>query len=396
MHLFSDEMRRDPYPAYAELRRGSPLVHLPGPDLWAIFDYEGVRRALTDHEAFRSNVGGSRGVVFEWLLFTDPPRHAKLRALVTRAFTPRSVADLEPRVRAISRELIDRVVERGELDLAADFAVPLPLMIVAEMVGIPPEEWPRFKRWADSIIDLGNTIVGSDEASRAASDAFLASDAEMRDYLGDRLEERRSAPRDDLLSRLASAEVDGERLSEAELVRFVQLLIAAGTETTTNLIDNAALCLLEHPGELARLRASPALLPSAIEEVLRYRSPVQAMFRTPTRDVELHGRTIPAGKFVMAMIGSANRDPARFAEPDRFDITREPNPHVAFGHGIHFCLGAPLSRLEGRVALADLLERLRGLEPATDAPWRPRSSFHVHGPVSLPLRFEPGPRLGPA
>lgn len=395
MQLFTDDMRRNPYPAYAELRRGSPVLHLPGPDLWALFDYESVRRALTDHEAFSSSVGGSRGISFEWLLFMDPPRHAKLRALVTRAFTPRSIAELEPRVRAISRRLLDRVVERGAIDLAADFAVPLPLMVIAEMVGIDPEEWPRFKRWADAIIDLGNTLVGSAEASRAASEAFLAADGEMRDYLGARLEERRSAPRDDLLSRLASAEIDGERLGEGEIVRFVQLLIAAGTETTTNLIDNAIVSLLEHPGELARLRASPALLPSAVEEVLRYRTPVQAMFRTPTRDVELHGRVIPAGKFVMTMIGSANRDPARFAEPDRFDIAREPNPHIAFGHGIHFCLGAPLSRLEARVALGDLLERLRGFELATDEPWRPRSSFHVHGPVSLPLRFEPGPRVGP-
>ncbi|HEU4537054.1 MAG TPA: cytochrome P450, partial [Polyangiaceae bacterium] len=140
MHLFSDEMRRDPYPAYADLRRGSPLLHVPGPDLWAVFDYEGVRRVLTDHGAFSSDVGGSRGVVFEWLLFMDPPRHAKLRALISRAFTPRSIAELEPRVRAISRDLLDRVVERGELDLAADFAVPLPLMVIAEMVGVPPEE----------------------------------------------------------------------------------------------------------------------------------------------------------------------------------------------------------------------------------------------------------------
>jgi cytochrome P450 len=396
MNLFDEAMRRDPYPAYAELRRASPLFRPPGSDLWAVFDYEGVRRALGDHEAFSSAVGDKRGGSFEWLLFLDPPRHAELRAIVSRAFTPRSIAELEPRVRQISRDLLDRVVERGELDVAADFAVPLPLMVIADLLGVDRDDWPRFKGWADAIIDLGNTIVGSEAAAGAAGEAFAAADAEMRGYFGGELEKRRSAPRDDLLSRLANAEVDGGRLNETELVRFVQLLVAAGTETTTNLIDNAVLCLLEHPAERARLLASPGLLPSAIEEVLRYRSPVQAMFRTPTRDVELGGRAVPAGAFVLTMIGSANRDPARFAEPDRFDVGRDPNPHVAFGHGIHFCLGAPLSRLEARIALADFLARVRDFEPASDGPWRPRSSFHVHGPTSLPLRFRPGPRLGPA
>src|SRR6185437_10998342 len=369
------EMRRDPYPMYAMMRAGAPVLHVPGANLWAVLDYEGVRRTLTDHEAFSSNAAPSRGVQFEWLMFTDPPRHHKLRALVTKAFTPRSIADLEPRIRELSRQLLDPLVGRGEMDVASDFAVPLPMMVIAEMLGLPVEQWPRLKAWSNAIIGLGSTIIGTPEEARAASDAFLHAEAEMRDMLGAVTAERRATPRDDLLTRLVAAEVDGERLGDLEILRFVQLLLAAGTETTTNLIDNAILCFVEHPGELARLRAAPELLPQAIEEVLRYRSPAQAVFRATRRDVEMGGQVIPAGEFVLAVIGSANRDPRQFPDADRFDITRDPNPHIAFGHGIHFCLGAPLSRLEGRIGLADLLGRVTDIE-LTGGPWEPRRAFH--------------------
>jgi len=370
---------------------------VPQADLWMIFDHEGVKRALHDHDAFSSSVGGSRGISFEWLLFMDPPRHTKLRAIVSRAFTPRSVADLEPRIRELSRDLLDQVIERGEMDVAADFAVPLPMMVMAEMIGVPLRDWRRLKGWSDAIMNLGLTILGSAEASRAASEAFLAANAEMKAYLGALLAERREAPRDDLLTRLVEAEVDGERLTEDEILRFSQLLLAAGTETTTNLIDNAAVCFADNPAERARLEAAPELFPSAIEEVLRYRSPVQAMFRATKRDVEVHGQVIPAGKLVLPLIGSANRDPRQFPDAARFDVGREPNPHIAFGHGIHFCIGAPLTRLEARVALPDLLGRMKGWELASDAPWEPRKAFHVHGPTRLPIRFQPGRRAaGPA
>lgn len=204
------------------------------------------------------------------------------------------------------------------------------------------------------------------------------------------LDERRKAPKDDLLTRLVQAEVDGERLSHEEILGFFQLLLLAGSETTTNLINNAMLCFVEYPEQLARLLGRIDLLPSAIEEVLRYRSPLQWMYRATTRDVELHGHAIPAGKLVLAMIGSANRDPRQFPDAGRFDIARDPNPHIAFGHGIHFCLGAPLARLESRIALTDLLDRLRGFKLASDEPWEPRKGLHVHGPTRLPIRFEPG------
>jgi cytochrome P450 len=386
MTWFNDDMRRDPFAVYREMRQTSPVLHFAPADLWMLFDHDNVKRALTDHESFSSNVAPSRNVRFEWLLFMDPPRHTQLRAIVSKAFTPRSVSDLEPRIRQLAGALLDGCMDRGEMDVAHDLAVPLPMMVMAEMIGIPLDEWPRLKSWSDAIVNLGATIVGTPEAASAASEAFTVANLEMQSFFGALLEERRGAPQNDLITRLAQAEVEGSRLSEEEILRFLQLLLAAGTETTTNLIDNAMICFAEHPAELARVQAAPALLPSAIEEVLRYRSPVQAMFRVTRRDVELGDKLIPAGKFVLAVIGSANRDPRQFVAPDRFDVGRDPNAHLSFGHGIHFCLGAPLSRLEGRAALSDLLSRVDHFE-LTEKLWQPRAAFQVHGPVRLPIRL---------
>jgi cytochrome P450 len=351
-----------------------------------IFDYEGVKRVLNDYDAFSSRCG------YDWLLFSDPPRHTKLRGLLAQAFTPRSVANLEPRIRGLSRELLDRTVERGEMDLAEDFAVPLPMLVIAEMLGVPAADRPRFHRWSEVILNMSYTIGDRGEAARAADAAFRDVTVEMNAYLTDALAERRAAPKDDLLTRLLNAEVDGERLTQAEILGFFQLFIVGGQETTTNLINNAVLCFVENPDQLARLRAAPGLLPSAVEEVLRYRAPLQWMFRVTKRAVTIHGQAIPAGKLVLAVIGSANRDPRAFPDASHFDVTRAPNLHLAFGHGIHFCLGAPLARLEARVALADVLERLQGLALASAEPWAPRKALHVHGPARLPIRFEPGRR----
>ncbi len=388
MNLFSDDMRRNPYPVYDQLRSTSPVFRVPPPfDAWLILDYEGVKRALNDHDAFSSRVPAPK----DWFIFFDPPRHTKLRGLISKAFTPRVVANLEPRIRDLSRQLLDPVIERGEMDLAADYAVPLPMKVIAEMIGFPAEEWPRFKRWSDGILKISYTRSGGEEAA-AGMNEFVAVTAEMSAYLTDTIARRRAAPKDDLLTRLIEAEVDGERLTPAEILGFFQLLVVGGQETTTNLITNAILCFTENPDPLARLQAAPDLLPSAIEEVLRYRSPLQWILRTPRRDVEMHGQVIPAGKLVLPMIGSANRDPRHFPDPGRFDVARTPNPHLAFGHGIHSCLGAPLARLEARIALADILRRLKGLALASAQPWEPRKALHVHGPARLPIRFEPGQR----
>jgi cytochrome P450 len=384
--LFSDDVRRNPFPVYDQIRATAPVLQVPQMGHWMVFDYEGVKRVLSDHEAFSSRNGP------DWLVFLDPPRHVKLRAIISQAFTPRSVAGLEPRIRELSRGLLDDVIERGAMDLAADYAVPLPMMVIAEMLGIPPADRSLFKRWSDVILFMSYTVSGSLEEGRAAVQEFAAVTVEMKDYLTGLLAERRSAPRDDLLTRLVGAEVDGERLTEEEILGFFQLLLLAGSETTTNLINSAVLCFIENPDQLARLRAAPDLLPAAIEEVLRYRSPVQWMYRVARRDVEVNGQPIPAGKLVLAVIGSANHDPRQFRDPGRFDVARDPNPHLAFGHGLHFCLGAPLARLEARIALADLLERVKGFALASDEPWEPRRGLHVHGPTRLPIRFEPGRR----
>lgn len=384
MELFSDEMRRDPYPLYDSLRAHSPVFHDSKSGLWMLFAYEDVKLALTDHESFSSRHGPA-----PWLLFVDPPRHTQLRALIAQAFTPRSVINLEPRIRALSKELLDQAIERGELDLVVDYAIPLPMLVIAELLGIPPADRPQFTRWSDVIVNMSYTVLsGQSEAAQAAAAAFVAATQEMDNYLSGILRDRRTKPQDDLLTRLALSEIDGERLSQADILGFFQLLLVGGQETTTNLIANAVLSLIEHPDQLALVRASPELIPSAVEEVLRYRSPLQWMFRVTTCDVKFRDKVIPAGKVVLVMMGSANRDPAFFPDPHCFNITRSPNPHVAFGHGIHFCLGAPFARLEGRIALADLLSRMENLALADEKPWAPREGLHVLGPASLPLRFQ--------
>jgi cytochrome P450 len=386
INFFSDDVRRDPYPVYERVRATSPVVCDPGTGLWMVFDYAGVMRVVSDHEAFSSKHGPA-----DWLVFQDPPRQAKLRALISRAFTPRSVANLEGRIREIARGLLDGVAGRPEVDVALDFAVPLPMRVIAEMLGIPPEDRPRFVRWNDAILAMSYTVPagkhGNPQAERAVEE-FVAATGEMGEYLAGLLGERRRTPRDDLLTRLIAAEVDGERLCEQDILGFFQLLLLAGSETTTNLINSAALCFIENPEQLELLRGRMELLPSAIEEVLRYRSPLQWMFRRSRRDVSIGGQVIPAGKLVLTMIGSANRDPAVFREPERFDITREPNPHVAFGHGVHFCLGAPLARLESRVALTEFLVRFSAFGRVGDGPWEPRRGLHVHGPSRLPVWVE--------
>lgn len=383
LDFLSEQTRRNPYPVYDQLRRTAPAFHDPRSGLWMIFDYENVKRALSDSDTFSSRYG------FEWLIFLDPPRHTKLRALISRAFTPRSVANLEPRIHELVYGLLDQAIQRSEMDMAADFSVPLPMMVIAEMLGIPAASWLRFKHWADAILALSYTISDrGTEESRAAVEKFFAVTTEMNVYLTDLLQQRKTTPQDDLLTRLVEAEVDGERLTQEQILGFFQLLLLAGSETTTNLINNAILCLIENPDQLVRLRETPHLLPSAIEEVLRYRSPLQWMYRVARRDVEIHGKTIPAGSLVLAMIGSANRDPQQFQKADRFDIAREPNPHIAFGLGLHFCLGAPLARLEARIALTGFLERVKSFRLASAEPWEPRKGSHVLGPTRLPICFE--------
>lgn len=392
VNFLSDDVRRNPFDVYDQVRSFSPVVRDPKSDVWSVFDYDNVKRVLTDQATFSSEVSPG-GASSKWFIFFDAARHTRSRALLMKAFTQKSVANLEPRIRELSRELLDKVLERGEMDMAHDFAIPLPMMVIGEMLGIPRKDWQRFRRWADTILLLSYLVPGSGtDAAVSIAQQFEAAGREMKEYVDSLIENRRRTPTDDLMTRLVEAELDGERLSAEDILGFFQLLLLAGTETTTNLLNNAILCFSEHPDQFNLLRAQPGLLTSAIEEVLRYRSPIQWMLRKTRQPLELHGQMIPAGRLVLPVIGSANRDPAHFPEPRRFDISRDPNPHIAFGHGIHFCLGAPLSRLEARIALGDILERMEQIEVLIGGSWEPRRGLHVHGPVSLPIRFQSATR----
>jgi cytochrome P450 len=367
---------------FDEMRRSYPVLRdetLPMP-VWQVFRYADVLTVLNDSSRFSSQAFGLSGGIFrDTLISKDPPDHRKLRNLVNQAFTPRAVARLSGRITQITQELLDQVRERGTMDVVADFAFPLPAKVIAELLGVPPEDWNIFQRWAR---------IGDAEPMQAQQRSGRSMREEMFDYFSRLLEERRRAPREDLISALSVAEVDGERLSQTELLSFCTLLLAAGQETTKNLLANAIVCLTDHPDSLQRLVREPALMPTAIEEVLRYLPPVWFLFRLTRGEVELAGQHIPANQMVLAWTASANRDPAQFLDPDRFMIEREPNRHLAFGHGIHFCVGAPLARLEARIALPMMLTQLKHLQRVEGVP------ILVHTGIvfvirSLPITFQP-------
>lgn len=365
----------DPFPWYAEMRRADPVDHDPDGARCQVFRYDDVQRVLSDHAHFSSRMGGANAIGAS-LIGQDPPLHTRLRSLVTQAFTPKAVARLEPRIREIVGTLLDRVGGRGEMDLVADFAYPLPATVIAELLGVPAEDQAHFKQWSDA-------VVGDDDGGVTFSQAH----DEMGRYFHDIMQRRLRHPGEDLISGLLVAEVDGRRLEPMELLGFCVLLLVAGHETTTNLLANAILCFSERPEVPQRVAGNPEMLPAVIEEVLRHRSPVQVMFRTARVDCEVGGRHLRAGDHVAAWIGSANRDEQQFPDPDRFIPDRSPNRHLAFGSGIHFCIGAPLARLEARLALGALLERCRDLEIVPGTVVEPVLSTVVFGPRELPVRF---------
>ena len=386
MDFESESFRRDPYPTYAALRGMGPVVRDPRTGTVLLLGHDVVKRALSDHQVFSSAVSGPAARTSRWLLFMDPPRHTRLRALVARAFSPGVVAGLEPRIRALSGALIDAFPRTGQVDLAHAYAIPLPVMVIAELLGAPREDWERLQAWSNVAMALIHTLAPGPRAEAAVA-AFAATHEDMVAYVLALAAARRAAPADDLMTSLTQVE-DGEHLADEDLVGFFQLLLLAGHETTTNLIANAVRTLIEHPAALAALRADPALVPAAIEEVLRYRAPLQIMLRRVRTRVDLGGHDLPEGQLVLAGIGAANRDPALVSDADRFDVRRAPVPHLAFGQGIHACIGAPLARLEGSIALGDLIARLPDLAFVPGDPWQPREAFHVHGAARLPVRIQ--------
>ena len=358
----------DPYPAYAALRAGEPVHYSAAIQAWVLTAYDDCERVLRDEDTFSSSSDTASGPLASMLqqrrrefplgetptvLNSDPPVHTRLRALLNRAFTPRAIEGLRPHIEEIAASLLaDADGAGGRFDAVAGFSQPLPIIVIAELLGVPPEDRDRFKEWSTAIAGLTNVInaPGEVEAARAAAVELIA-------YMDDVVASRRAAPGADIMTALVQAEEDGERLSHDELLAFSILLLLAGHETTTNLIGNGLLALAAHPAAAARLRAEPVLLPSAVEEFLRYDSGVQSVVRFARRPAEVGGRTIEAGAALLVLLGAANRDPAHFPDPDALDIARTPNRHLSFGRGIHFCLGAPLARLEGEVAFAALLAR---------------------------------------
>ncbi len=411
---FARDWRDDPYPIYRRLRDESPVHHSPERDLWCVTRFDDVMHVLKTPEIFSSRAmftmlmaGGSEKLPpitfslvrflvkmvwkvrlnpFEFstarnLIAEDGESHSSMRAIVNRGFTPRRMAEWEGRARELV-EACTAPLRRGEgLDLIRDLAVPLPVTIIAEMMGVPPERLADFKHWSDLIIEVSTGPGREDRFSRKYTDGFV----DLLAYLKGLARERRAHPKDDLISAIV-AEQEGETgLTDREVIQFVMLLLVAGNETTTNLIGNTVTALLDHPDQAEKVAADPGLVPALVEEGLRYDTPVQVVFRITSEDTEICGTRIPKGSYVAAYLGSANRDERRFEDPDRFDVARNPQGFPAFGFGKHFCLGASLARLETRVALEALVPEIPKLS-RTHGPVARVDSFLVRGPKELELR----------
>lgn len=394
--IASAAFKADPHPFYARLRAETPVCRVRLPDrqeAWLVARYDDVLALLKDRRFAKDRRNAQdpeRPSKQPWIppalapfqqnmLDLDDPAHARLRGLVHAAFTPRRIELLAGRIQGLCAELLDKAIGRGTIDLIADFALPLPVAVIAELLGVPPGDRMKFSRWSSTLI--GNT------ASRWNMISSLPAIFAFLRYIKGLVRLRRAAPGDDLVSALIGVGEESERLSEDELIGMIAILLIAGHETTVNLIGSGTLALLQHPQELARLRAEPDQIGTAIEELLRYTSPVDmATERYAREDVTIAGATIPRGALVFGLLGSANRDAEQFPDPDRLDITRDPNRHLAFGQGGHYCVGAPLARLEGQIAIGTLLRRFPDLRLAT-APERLRwrRGLVLRGLAALPL-----------
>ena len=387
------EFHANPYPFYHRLRAVEP-VHQTPMGFWVLTRYDDAVMVLRDPRFGRDGFEQVLAAVYgddkesgrlpRSMLFRDPPDHTRLRALVSKAFTPRVIEGMRTHIQDIVDRLLDRVQDSKAMDVIADLAYPLPVTVICEMLGVPAKDQGTIRQWSSDVARSLDAIGMPSDAEMVTRGR--AARRALGDYFHRLLPERRQHPQSDLLSLLIAAEERGDKLSEGELLATCVLLFIAGHETTVNLIGNGVLALLRHPDQLERLSNEPTLIQSAVEELLRYDSPVQRTARMTNTDVEVDGRKIAKGSMVVATIGAANRDPAQFPDPDRLDITRRDNRHIAFGFGIHFCLGAPLARVEGQVALGTLLRRMPGLALQAATPeWRESST--LRGLKALPVRF---------
>ncbi len=394
--LADPELKANPYPLYARLRTEAPVCRVIGKTtrLWLVTRYDDVQNVLRDPRFAndRRNAPVETtlqfrvlhrlfGPLIDHMLATDEPDHTRLRSLVQKAFTPKRVEELRPRVEALTEELLDKALRKQRWDVVSDFALPLPTTIIAEMLGIPPEDRPKFQKWSDTLLLASATTWKGMIKNVPMFMAFMR-------YIRGQIRERRKRPTDDLIGALVQAEEAGDRLTEDELLSMVLLLLVAGYETTVNLIGNGVLALLENPAQLEWLLKDPSLVPVAVEEFASYYTPIDYTNSRFTRcDVELAGVTIPAGQLMFAAISSANRDEAKFVDAERLNITRDPNRHLAFGHGIHFCLGVFLARIEAQIAFATLVRRWPDLQlavPRESLEWR--KSLLLRGLESLPVK----------
>ncbi len=398
-HLGKPEFYRDPYPIYHRLRAEDPVHWSDIMGSWVLTCYDDVVATMRDPRRF-SNAGRhalsldrlpeavrekARPIYDHYsvgLIHSDPPDHTRLRALVSKVFTARAMESLRPRIQVIVDDLLDAVQPAGQMDVMRDFAYPLPVAIISQILGIPAADHEQFRYWNDGI----NELTASGHTTPANIERGLPSFLHLRAYLRRLIAQRRQEPQDDLLSALVAVEEQGDRLQEDELVTTYQTLITAGFETTMNLIGSGLLSLLRHPEQLGRLRADPTLIELAVEELLRYETPFQRNWRVAAEDIEFRGKRIGRGQLVAQMLGAANRDPAAFPDPDRLDITRQSNRHIAFGYGIHFCIGAPLARMEAAIAFNALLRRFPALRLGDDRiEWREEIVFR--GLKSLVVQF---------
>lgn len=389
------EIRRNPYAAYTRGRELGVVGHpqLPVP-LHSVFRYEDIQRILRDHETFSNQFMRADAVAAELveqpppsMLGSDPPRHTRLRSLVNSAFTPRIIQRLEPRMHEITEELVDAAIDRGAVDLVDALTYPLPVVMIAEIIGVPIEDRTQFRAWSDAIVKtLGQGLIDGGNVDRIKHQQAVMN--EMKEYFVPLAEERRASPREDLLTGLVQARHEGSKLDDDEMLSMLVLILVAGNETTTTLIGNAAITLMEHPEAMEQLRADPELMSSAIDEVLRFSAPIQFDPRMVTRDIEFGGAVFKEGQRVLAWLGSANRDETVFENADVFDITRKKNAHLSFGFGTHYCLGANLARLEANVAIKTLLRKTKNFRRVSDEPLPLHTSPVFRSFSSIPVRIE--------
>jgi cytochrome P450 len=393
-HLLDPDVLADPYPLYQQLRDEAPVHRDPYLHVWLVTSYADVVGVLQRFSAQRAptvekltelglaQLSPIARLMAEQMLFLDPPQHTRVRALAAAAFTPRRVELLREHIQVVADDLLDAAVDRGEMDVMSDFAHRLPAIVMATTLGLPIEDYPRLKAWAEEFADM----LGAIQHNPTVAAGLLRRLEDMTSYFRDAVRRQAASPSDGLVGAMAMAEVDGERLSEDEVVGNLILTMVGGYETTSHLIGSGLLTLLRNPDELARLRDEPDLMPSAVEELLRLESPIQHTARVATADVEIGGQLIHRGDAVLALLGAANRDPAQFPDPNRVDLARTDNRHLAFGWAGHFCFGASMARLEGAIALATLLRRLPDVRLVSEqVSWRPNPAFR--GPAALPVVF---------